>query len=88
MDPFGNPGAYEEAVLNSPILEQYSTPEEFKGIDIQRTIRSFDPCMPCTTHLYAGGRTIVRDVASCACTLDESDLLRSASEVAGREAVS
>jgi len=88
VDPFGNPGAYEQAVLNSPILEQFSTPEEFKGIDIQRAIRSFDPCMPCTTHIYAGGRTIVRDVTSCACTLDESDLLGSANEVARREAVS
>lgn len=71
QDPWGNPGPYEEAVLNSPILETFATPEAFKGIDIQRAIRSFDPCMPCTTHIYAGDRVITRDVTSCACGLEE-----------------
>ncbi len=71
QDPWGKPGPYEEAVLNTPILEQFRTPEEFKGIDIQRAIRSFDPCMPCTTHIYAGDRVITRDVTSCACGLEE-----------------
>ncbi len=70
-DPWGKPGAYEEAVLNSPILETFATPEAFKGIDIQRVIRSFDPCMPCTTHICAGDRVITRDVTSCACGLEE-----------------
>jgi len=79
IDPFGNPGAYEEAVLNSPILETFSKPEDFKGIDIQRTIRSFDPCMPCTTHIHTGTgfpeRVITRDVTSCVCGFeDELDL--------------
>jgi len=67
QDPWGKPGAYEEAVLNTPILETFASAADFKGIDIQRVIRSFDPCMPCTTHIYAGGREIVRDVNSCAC---------------------
>ena len=71
MDPFGKPGPYEEAVMNTPILEQYATPDDFKAIDILRTIRSFDPCMPCTTHVYAGSRTIVQEVTTCACELDE-----------------
>ncbi|MHB8620535.1 MAG: nickel-dependent hydrogenase large subunit [Chloroflexota bacterium] len=70
-DPWGNPGPYEEAVLNTPILEQFDTPENFKGIDILRTIRSFDPCMPCTTHTYAGGHTIVQEITTCGCELDE-----------------
>jgi hydrogenase large subunit len=70
-DPFGNPGPYEEAVMGTPILEQFDTPEDFKAIDILRTIRSFDPCMPCTTHVYAGQQTIVREITTCACELDD-----------------
>lgn len=71
QDPWGNPGPYEEAVLNTPILEDFSREESFTGIDILRTIRSFDPCMPCTTHIFAGGNVITREVNTCACALDE-----------------
>ncbi len=46
-DPFGNPGPMEEAVLNTPLLGS-ETPEDC--IDVLRTIRSFDPCLACTTH--------------------------------------
>ncbi len=70
-DPFGNPGPYEEAVLGTPILEQFNRPEDFKAIDILRTIRSFDPCMPCTTHVYAGQQTIVQEITTCACGIDD-----------------
>ncbi|MHB1417595.1 MAG: nickel-dependent hydrogenase large subunit, partial [Chloroflexota bacterium] len=47
-DPWGTPGPYEQSVLNTPILEEFNRPDDYKGIDILRTIRSFDPCMPCT----------------------------------------
>lgn len=70
-DPWGNPGAYEEAVQNTPILEEFKDRESFQGIDILRTIRSFDPCMPCTTHMVAGQRVITRDVTSCYCGLED-----------------
>ena len=70
-DPWGNPGPYEEAVAATPLLENYEKPEDFKGIDVLRTIRSFDPCMPCTTHIFTGKRVISRDVVTCACGLDE-----------------
>ena len=66
-DPFGNPGPYEEAVLATPLLENYEKPEDFKGIDVLRAIRSFDPCMPCTTHIHMDDRTISREIISCAC---------------------
>ena len=66
-DPFGQPGPYEEAVLSTPILEEFKTPEDFTGIDIFRAIRSFDPCMPCTTHVHADERVITRDINTCAC---------------------
>ena len=71
-DPFGNPGPYEEAVMSTPLLENYEKPEDFKGIDILRAIRSFDPCMPCTTHIHADNRTISRDIITCACGADDS----------------
>jgi hydrogenase large subunit len=69
-DPFGAPGPYEEAVLATPLLEEFDRPEDFTGIDILRTIRSFDPCMPCTVHMTAGARVIARDATSCACGLE------------------
>ena len=68
-DPFGNLGPYEQGVVDTPILE--SVPDEdIKGIDILRAIRSFDPCMPCTTHMDTGKGVIVREVNSCGCTLE------------------
>ncbi|MBL4674375.1 MAG: nickel-dependent hydrogenase large subunit [Arenicella sp.] len=51
--PWGDLGPCEQAVLNSPILEtNFSGEHDFKGIDIQRAIQSFDPCMSCTTHIH------------------------------------
>jgi hydrogenase large subunit len=70
-DPWGHGGPYEEAVMNTPILEDFSRPEDFTGVDMLRAIRSFDPCMPCTTHIYAGEREIVRDVNTCACSAED-----------------
>jgi hydrogenase large subunit len=52
-DTFGTPGPYEDAVQNTPIFEE-NGPETFKGIDIMRTVRSFDPCLPCGVHMYLG----------------------------------
>ncbi|HWC87923.1 MAG TPA: nickel-dependent hydrogenase large subunit [Solirubrobacteraceae bacterium] len=72
-DPFGNPGPYEEAVLSTPLLENYEKPEDFKGIDVLRAIRSFDPCMPCTTHIHTDDRTISREIITCACGADDGD---------------
>lgn len=69
-DPWGHPGPYEEAVLATPILEEFDKPEDFKGIDILRTIRSFDPCMPCTTHIYAGEHVVSQEVNTCACSIE------------------
>lgn len=73
-DPWGNPGPYEEAVLNTPILEENTDdPEKFKGIDVLRVIRSFDPCMPCTTHIHVDGsdHVVTREVNTCACGIEE-----------------
>ena len=57
-DSNGVPGPYEDAVQNTPLFEENSA-ENFKGIDIMRTVRSFDPCLPCGVHMYLGdGREI------------------------------
>src|ERR1051326_5179536 len=52
-DIYGTPGPYEDAVQNTPIFEE-NRPDRFKGIDIMRTVRSFDPCLPCGVHMYLG----------------------------------
>jgi hydrogenase large subunit len=52
-DIYGTPGPYEDAVQNTPIFEE-NGPEKFKGIDIMRAVRSFDPCLPCGVHMYLG----------------------------------
>ncbi|MGI9274950.1 MAG: nickel-dependent hydrogenase large subunit [Endozoicomonas sp.] len=49
--PWGALGPTEQAVVNTPILET----GEFTGIDIQRALQSFDPCMTCTTHILQKG---------------------------------
>ncbi|SCK52068.1 nickel-dependent hydrogenase large subunit [Streptomyces sp. WMMB 322] len=59
-DHYGTPGPYEDAVQGMPIFEE-NTKENFKGIDIMRTVRSFDPCLPCGVHMYLGGGRTVRE---------------------------
>ena len=57
-DSYGTPGPYEDAVQGTPIFEE-NGPENFKGVDIMRAVRSFDPCLPCGVHMYlGGGRTL------------------------------
>ena len=57
-DSFGTPGPYEDAVTGCPIFEENNL-DNFKGIDIMRTVRSFDPCLPCGVHMFLGkGRTL------------------------------
>jgi hydrogenase large subunit len=60
-DSYGTPGPYEDAVQNTPIFEE-NPPENFKGIDIMRAVRSFDPCLPCGVHMYTGGGRVVEQV--------------------------
>jgi len=43
-DSLGTPGPYEDAVQNTPIFEE-NGPDNFKGVDIMRAVRSFDPCL-------------------------------------------
>jgi hydrogenase large subunit len=57
-DIYGTPGPYEDAVQNTPIFEE-NGPDKFKGIDIMRAVRSFDPCLPCGVHMYLGGGKVL-----------------------------
>jgi hydrogenase large subunit len=57
-DSFGTPGPYEDAIMNTPLFEENGQ-EGFKGIDIMRALRSFDPCLPCGVHLYDGDAKIL-----------------------------
>ncbi len=62
-DSYGTPGPYEDAVMGQPIFEE-NGPDEFRGIDIMRAVRSFDPCLPCGVHMYLGGGKTLKQVHS------------------------
>jgi hydrogenase large subunit len=57
-DIYGTPGPYEDAVQGLHIFEENSE-KNFKGIDIMRTVRSFDPCLPCGVHMYVGNGRVI-----------------------------
>jgi hydrogenase large subunit len=46
-DPAGNIGAYEAALMNTPMVN----PEQ--PLEILRTIHSFDPCLACASHVMS-----------------------------------
>ncbi len=57
-DVYGTPGPYEDAVQGLPIFEE-NRGDKFKGIDVMRTVRSFDPCLPCGVHMtLPNGRVV------------------------------
>jgi len=54
-DAAGVPGAYEAALVGTPVAD----PEQ--PVEILRTIHSFDPCMACAVHVVdARGREVTR----------------------------
>jgi len=62
-DAYGTPGPYEDAVIGTEIFEENSL-DDFKGIDIMRTVRSFDPCLPCGVHMYMGKGKVLKKLHS------------------------
>ena len=62
-DIYGTPGPYEDAVMNTPIFEENDV-DRFKGIDIMRAVRSFDPCLPCGVHMYLGKGRVLKKIHS------------------------
>jgi hydrogenase large subunit len=57
-DVHGTPGPYEDAVQGMPIFEENGR-DKFKGIDIMRAVRSFDPCLPCGVHMFLGNGKVL-----------------------------
>ena len=56
-DGKGQHGAYEAALMNTPMADPQ------RPIEILRTIHSFDPCLACATHLIGpDGRTLAEVV--------------------------
>jgi len=47
-DPMGQRGAYEAALLNTPVAD----PD--RPLEILRTVHSFDPCIACAVHVIDG----------------------------------
>jgi hydrogenase large subunit len=62
-DSYGTPGPYEDAVQDMPIFEENGV-DDFKGVDIMRAVRSFDPCLPCGVHMHLGNGRILKKVHS------------------------
>ncbi|OQW92712.1 MAG: hydrogenase 2 large subunit [Beggiatoa sp. IS2] len=46
-DPQGNIGAYEAALMNTPLVNAE------QPLEILRTLHSFDPCLACATHVMS-----------------------------------
>jgi len=46
-DPAGNIGAFEAALLNTPVAKAD------EPLEILRTLHSFDPCLACSTHIMS-----------------------------------
>jgi hydrogenase large subunit len=60
--PRGELGPIEQALTNTPLIESRALdPGEWAGIDVIRTIQSFDPCMTCSAHI----RVVADDQAEC-----------------------
>ena len=53
-DAHGHPGAYESALVGTPIADPV------RPLEILRTVHSFDPCMACAAHIIdADGNPVV-----------------------------
>ena len=74
----------ENEIQGLPLFEENGQ-EGFKGIDIMRTVRSFDPCLPCGGHMYSGtGKLLERrhsPMMGAAASPSGPDLLFDPSEV-------
>ena len=53
----------------TPRSSRRTRPDTFKGIDIMRAVRSFDPCLPCGVHMFTGGGSVTRQLHSPAMTV-------------------
>ncbi len=68
-DPDGNPGPVESSAIGSPVTEDHGTPDNWVGVDAMRVVRSYDPCLACTVHMYLGNRLLRTAVHGPSCNL-------------------
>ena len=61
-DPRGHRGAWEEALIGTPIADWA------KPVEILRTVHSFDPCMACAVHVVDAHGTEVHADSGCTVT--------------------
>ncbi len=54
---WGKTGPYEESVIGTAITEEVPE-DQWTGLDLVRAIRSFDPCIACSVHVFVGNRRI------------------------------
>ncbi|MCL2150314.1 MAG: nickel-dependent hydrogenase large subunit [Dehalococcoidia bacterium] len=79
-DAEGRPGPYEAAIIGSTITEPISG--ELNGIDVVRTIRSFDPCLGCTVQVFSPDEKLLAN-----CELDHmhaEDIFHTQDHVEGK----
>ena len=63
-DKFGTPGPVRGRGAEHADLRGERRATTFKGIDIMRAVRSFDPCLPCGVHMYLGnGKQLHRETS-------------------------
>ncbi|MDH4039725.1 MAG: nickel-dependent hydrogenase large subunit, partial [Gammaproteobacteria bacterium] len=55
-DGNGNIGAYEAALMNTPVANAE------QPLEILRTIHSFDPCLACSTHVMSPDGEVLANV--------------------------
>ncbi len=67
-DSYGTPGRTRTPSKNTPIFEE-NGPDNFKGIDIMRAVRSFDPCLAVRRAHVSRRRQNARDRSLAAGTL-------------------
>jgi hydrogenase large subunit len=55
-DSQGNPGAYEAALIGTPMANGN------QPLEILRTIHSFDPCLACASHVLGPDGRVLAEV--------------------------
>ena len=63
-DSYGTPGPVRGRVQRACRSSRRPTQDNFRGIDIMRAVRSFDPCLPCGVHMYLGNGKTIKQVHS------------------------
>ncbi len=59
---WGHTGPFEQSVIGTEITEEVPE-DQWTGLDMVRAIRSFDPCIACSVHIFIGNRKIERLVS-------------------------